>query len=395
MMTLEQRKMSHSEWKYGDYTKLNHLAKLIAENIEDVYDYFDVKYTANEKMVISSCCVHGGDNNTALNFYHNSEYKYHYVCRTHGCESHFKNTAIGFVRGALSHSKYGWEKAGDKEAHFNETIEFLLDMFKLKWESMDVEENAGVQIKNSYKNFCSAINNIETPRVSGVYSKEQYRGSVQIPSDYYLKRGYSIEVLDDYDIGTCKNYGKPLFNRAVVPIYDDLGEMIVGFSGRSIFDQCDKCNHWHDPTKKCQIFPKWRHSKGLQRDKLLYNYHSAKKHIQKTGAAILVESPGNVWRLEEAGIHNSMAIFGTAFSTYQKQLIDETGALTLIIMMDNDENGAGQAAAQKIKKQCENTYRVFVITPNKNDIAEMSTHEISKDIEPLINQTVQVYGDIL
>tara|TARA_R110002020_G_scaffold46539_15_gene132376 strand:- start:2955 stop:4121 length:1167 start_codon:yes stop_codon:yes gene_type:complete len=386
-------KMSHSKWKYGDYKKLNHIAHLIAQNIEEIYQYFDIDYQINEKMIISSCCIHGGDNKTALNFYHNSDFKYHFKCRTHGCEDHFKDTAIGFVRGALSHAKYGWEKVGDKEVTFNETVEFLLDRFDLKWEG--IKKTEGFKLDKGNSEFCKVIENLEPKKIVGTYSKEEYRKCVQIPADYYLKRGYSIEVLDDYDIGTCKTYGKPLYNRAVVPVYDDQGHLIIGFSGRSIFGQCKSCKNWHDPQKKCHIFPKWRHTKGFQRDKTLYNYHRAKEHIQKSGTVILVESPGNVWRLEESGIHNSLAIFGTSFSAYQKQLIDATGALTLIILMDNDENGAGQAAAQKIKKQCENTYRVYIISTDKNDIGEMSTHEISQDIEPLINETMKVYEDVI
>jgi len=262
--------MSHSKWKYGDYTKLNYLAKLVADNIEELYEYFNVKYYVNEKMIISNCFIHGGDNMTALNFYHNSEYKFHFACRTHGCENHFKNTAIGFIRGALSNVRHGWEKVGDKEVTFNETIEFLLEQFDLTWDSIDTSKDLNLDIPTEKKieRQSQQIQEAPVPK----FERSYYRSKVQIPSDYYLKRGYSIEVLDDYDIGTCKSWGKPLYNRAVVPVYDDKGEFIIGFSGRSIFDkQCSKCKNWHDPDKKCHFFPKWRHSKGFRKDKSLYN----------------------------------------------------------------------------------------------------------------------------
>ena len=105
-----------------------------------------------------------------------------------------------------------------------------------------------------------------------------------------------------------------------------------------------------------------------------------------------MESPGNVWRLEEAGIHNSVALFGTSLNPPQKQLIDESGALTIILIMDNDENGAGQEAAVKIKEQCENTYRIYVVDINKNDVGEMSTNEVTEDIKPWIDQAKEVYS---
>ena len=335
---------------YKDYGKLNQLSKLIAKNIEEIYKYFDVSYTINDKMLISPCFSHGGDNKTALNFYHHADYKLHFICRTHDCQNHFQPTAIGLVRGALSHAKYGWSKLGDEMASFNETIMFLLDKFKLRWNDIKPES---IKYDNTNYEFCKVVDALQTPQATGKYCKEDYRNSVDIPSPYYLQRGYSIEVLDDYDVGTCKKPHKYLYNRAVVPIYDNFGEKIVGFSGRSIFDECKKCNGWHDPDKKCFYFPKWKHTKGFERDKSLYNYHNALPYINKSNTLILVESPGNVWRLEEAGIHNSVAIFGTSLSTIQKQLIDETGAFSIIIIMDNDKNKAGEIAAQKIKKQCE------------------------------------------
>ena len=103
----------------------------------------------------------------------------------------------------------------------------------------------------------------------------------------------------------------------------------------------------------------------------------------KSGVIILVESPGNVWRLEEEGIHNSVAIFGTTLNDEQKYLIDSSGALTIILIMDNDD--AGQEAAEKIIKQCNRTYRVYNIKVG-SDVADMNTNEITEDILPIINK---------
>ena len=48
----------------------------------------------------------------------------------------------------------------------------------------------------------------------------------------------------------------------------------------------------------------------------------AKEFIKESGIVILVESPGNVWRLEEAGVHNSVAIFGSSLADRQKMILD-------------------------------------------------------------------------
>ena len=183
-----------------------------------------------------------------------------------------------------------------------------------------------------------------------------------------------------------------MYQRAVVPIYDNNHEFIVGCTGRSIFDKCPKCNNYHDPKEKCRHFPKWMHSKGFQKEKWLYNYWVAKDEIAKTGVAILVESPGNVWRLAEAGIHNVVAIFGTAFNNDQKNLLDESGALSLVCLMDNDD--AGQKAAKKIEEQCGRLYRLYFPSFDAADIAELNVDTVTSDIKPFIENAMNIYKEI-
>jgi hypothetical protein len=378
------KKILHS--KYKDQTKLNKLTEIVLDNIEDIYDYFDVESHRGQKVYFSECFIHGGDNRTALNLYYDAGYRAHYKCRTHGCESHFGTSLLSMIRGGLSRIKYGWSVPGDKTVNFDQTIEFLLDRYKLKFNGLE-----GQSIDNGNHEFNKLVTGLIGSKPSGTITRDFYRDKVEIPSQYYLQRGYSIEVLDEYDVGTCKTYGKPMFNRAVVPVYDDCGATIIGFTGRSIFDECEKCKSYHDPSKKCFYFPKWRHTKGFEKEKALYNYHRAKEHIMSTGVIILVESPGNVWRLEESDIHNSVGIFGTSLNPCQKSLIDESGALTVVIIMDNDNNKAGQEAALKIKTQLERTYRVYIVDISKNDIGEMSTNEVTDDILPLINKAKESY----
>ena len=234
------------------------------------------------------------------------------------------------------------------------------------------------------------VNSFELPNqeVEGI-DDEYYRSSVDIPSQYYLQRDYSIEILDKYGVGTCKRKGKALYQRAVVPIYDDSGKAILGFSGRSIFNQCLKCKHYHDPNKKCGFFPKWKHTSGFKKENCLYNYWNAKDTILSTGVIVLVESPGNVWRLEEAGIHNSVAIFGAHLSQNQKKIIDSSGAFSIICLLDNDE--AGEKGSKKIYEQCSKMYRVYFPKFVGNDIADISVDVVTNDIKPLIKKIGETY----
>ena len=96
----------------------------------------------------------------------------------------------------------------------------------------------------------------------------------------------------------------------------------------------------------------------------------------------MVESPGNVWRLEEAGIHNSLAIFGSSLSDRQKMLLDISGALSLITIMDNDD--AGRKATENIKKKCNKTYNIKTIEISYEDIGSMSVDQVEQTILPQI-----------
>lgn len=104
----------------------------------------------------------------------------------------------------------------------------------------------------------------------------------------------------------------------------------------------------------------------------------------ESNIAIIVESPGNVWRLEENGIHNSVAIFGSSLSDRQKVILDSSGAMSLVILTDNDE--AGRKAADQIKKKCQNTYKIYIPEINASDVGEMNSDQINQEIKPLLEK---------
>jgi len=376
MKTQKMKTTYHS--KYTDQNKLNALTASLLENIDDIYDYFNVRPRRGAKVIFSKCFIHGGDNTSALNLYYNADYRIHWKCRTHDCQNHFGTSLLSMVRGALSHVKYGWTNKGDESVHLDDTIEFLLNRFGLKFGDLKGESNV-----SHHQDFVRMVNGLETSKPKGKIPKEEYIKRVTIPSQYYINRGYTTDVLNDYDIGTCLAQGKPMHNRSVVPIYDETGQVLVGVTGRSLFEQCAECKYYHDPAQKCHVFPKWRHSGGFEKEKVLYNYWRALPSIHETSSIILVESAGNVWRLEEAGIHNSVAMFGVTLNPPQLSLIDESGAMDIYIIVDNDE--AGKQASAKIYKQCERTYRCHIINISKGDIGDMTVEEINQEIKPEIN----------
>ena len=372
------KKKSHSI----DQNKLKVLCDILCDRITDLLDYFDIDYKENGKMVSMPCPIHDGDNKSAVNIYHEGDmYRGNWKCRTHGCDQIFKGSIIGFIRGVLSNQQKNWVKSGDEMVSFKETLDFCT-----KFAERSLDDIKICEVNSNKRNFTSVINNIatETEKTESKISRRQIRSLLKTPAEYYIDRGYSSEILDKYDVGLCDRPNKEMSGRVVVPIYNPEYDNMIGCSGRSIYNKCEKCTTFHDPNADCPTpenlwkYSKWKHNSGFKAQDHLYNFWFAREHIQKSSLAIIVESPGNVWKLEENGIHNSVAIFGTNLSAKQKLLLDSSGAMSLVVIMDNDE--PGQKAAETIIEKCDRTYNTYSLLIEKDDIGEMSSTEIQNQI---------------
>lgn len=360
----------------------------LCDNIDNLLDVLHVNdLQENGKMLVGACPIHNGDNKSAFNLYPNGEdYRGNWKCRTHGCEKIFKGSIIGFIRGVLSNQKYGWQNIGDETVSFNDTIKFIKDFLQDKLDNLYVSK---AEIEK--KNFAHMVSNIipnNTPIHSKKITRPMVRKNLEIPAIYFLNRGYSESILDKYDVGLCNNPEKEMYNRVVVPIYDNEYRYIIGCSGRSIFEKCDNCKSYHEEKEACPNdtykwkYSKWKHNTDFKSQNCLYNFWFARSYILESMTAILVESPGNVWKLEEAGIHNSLCMFGSSLSDRQKIILDGSGAMNIIILTDNDP--AGDKAAEMILHKCKNTYKVKRIQISKKDVGEMSLQEINEEIKPYL-----------
>jgi len=384
LLTMNKTTQSH----LLDQHQLKIVGDRLSDRIEDLLDYFDIEYRQTEKMYIFSCPVHGGDNTTALNIYpHGDHYRGNWKCRTHQCEKIFMPSIIGFIRGVLSHRNKDWAKSGDSTVSFKDTLKFIETFLNSSLENIP-------KLKlDDKKKFANTIKKIQSkPGFSNnTITRDTIRKSLQIPAKYYIDRGYSTDILDKYDVGLCRSKGKPMYQRIVVPIYDDQHKYMIGCTGRSIFEKCENCGNYHNQANKCPqeyawTYSKWKHNKGFKAEETLYNLWFAKEHIKNTKTVIIVESPGNVWKLEEHGIHNSVAIFGSNISYKQKLLLDMSGAMNIVILTDND--AAGEDAKKQIIKKFSQTYRIFCPKISKNDVAELSAKEIDDQIIKYIQREI-------
>lgn len=375
-----------------DQETLTKISEEVCEQIDSLLESLGIDdYRKDSKMITMCCPIHGGDNPSALNlYYEGNTYKGNWNCRTHQCEEHFKKSIIGFVRGVLSHQKYGWENKRDDTVSFNEAVEYCLAFL-----NKNLKFFAGSKKDQDKRRFASSVatlnNKIEKPESK--ITRNYIRKLLKIPSPYHLK-DYSAAILDRYDVGECVDPSKPFYHRSVVPIYDNDYKFIVGFTARSIYEECEKCSKFHNPKNSCPkdeaqnyfLYGKWRHSFGFKADNFLYNFWFAQKHIQKTSTAILVESPGNVWRLEENNIHNSVGLFGSSLKDGQKLLLDSSGAMNLVVITDNDD--AGEKCFEQIQNKCQRTYNIHRIKISKPDVGKMTSEDIDKEVKPQLERFI-------
>ena len=372
--------------KYRSYSQeeIKNICDHLCDNLDEVCEIFDLDCKHSPKMLTMCCPIHGGDNPSALNLYHTGDdYKGNWVCRTHHCEEIFQPSIIGFLRGILSVNENNWRQKGDEMYSFNKTMDFALKIIKKDAKDLKIKKS-----DREKKTFTKHIHTIAESKkdIKSNITRNFIRSTLKVPAQYYLDRGFSEEILDKYDVGLCDNKSKAMYQRVVVPIYDIDYKYMVGCTGRSIYEKCDKCNSYHNPNSDCISsqyswkYSKWKHNKDFKSKDHLYNLWFAKKYIAKNNTAIIVESPGNVWRLEEAGIKNSVAIFGTSLGDKQKLLLDCSGAMSLIIILDPDT--AGSEGIEKIKEKCSRTYNIKVIDSLTTDIGEMTTEQIENEIKP-------------
>lgn len=381
MKTMKKKYHSH------DQRKLKILSDRVCDEIESLLGFFGIEYKMYSRMITMSCPIHGGDNASAINLYPEGDsYRGNWKCRTHHCEEMFKSSIIGFIRGVLSHQEHGWQKDGDEMVTFDNALKFAQGFVNQNIDDIKID-NKTIE-KSNFVNAISYINSNKEKNVSNFIDRIKVQKSLSIPSSYFLNRGYSESILKRYDVGDCMVNAKEMSGRAVVPVYDMDNKHMIGCTGRSLYEKCGNCKSFHNVSKQCPsdnelwLMSKWRHSKDFKTQEHLYNYWFAKDYISKSGVAILVESPGNVWRLEEAGIHNSLAVFGSSLSDRQKMLLDISGALSIITIMDNDD--AGRKATENIKKKCNKTYNIKTIEISYEDIGSMSVDQVEQTILPQI-----------
>ena len=341
---------------------LEYIAEELTERIDEVLDYFNLEYTQHPARISMPCPVHGGDNPGGFNIL--TKGRGNWRCFTHFC--HEENSSLLCLVQHLLSNHTGQQKT------LRDAILWSAEFTGAKKQS--TEEFAEEKVKTDFIRIHRNINN-KTTSTDNFYPVAAFAAGMEIPSPYYLGRGYKPETLRAYMVGDCLNSKHNMVNRAVVPCLDDSGKFVVGYSGRSIFDECPMCNMYHKKHTMCPITPqeisrsgKWKNNSGFKAEAYLYNYWRARPYIEQSMTAIIVEGPGDVWRLHEYGIFNVLCVMGAKFTPQQKCLLECMPVTKLIIATDNDD--AGKKIRQSIRDECSNLFNIMDVFPDKKDWGE-------------------------
>jgi hypothetical protein len=187
---------------------------------------------------------------------------------------------------------------------------------------------------------------------------------------FYNERGIGDEVIKALKGGFAMN-GK-LNKRFVFPIYNEHNQ-IIGFSGRDMIKSEPNSNRpkWkHIGTKKSWIYP-------------LYVDNSFRESVVNSGEVILVESIGDLLRLNQFGYNNVLVTFGLDVSTKLTCAMVSLGISRIVLSLNNDEKSErnrGLEASIKNYLKLLNFFdrdKLAICLPSKKDFGEMNDEDFN------------------
>ena len=233
---------------------------------------------------------------------------------------------------------------------FKETIKILASEIGVNIEDYSSKDKKSIEEEINYKNIYDLTKNyfknnfnsesgnkvkiyLEKRKISLKASEYFELGYSENKIDnlitYLKSKSYSIDQIIDSGLGRKSSKNDRFYdffrNRLIFPIHNSKGEA-VAFGGRSLDS----------------IEPKYLNSPDsvlFKKRKILFNYHRAKKYVQKHKMPfIVVEGYMDVIALYHIGLYGAVAPLGTALSEDQLLLLwkisDEP-----IICMDGDQAG--------------------------------------------------------
>ncbi len=177
------------------------------------------------------------------------------------------------------------------------------------------------------------------------YAKNEWRDHFMFLSskgyqpEEMVEAGVEIEARDDN--GKTKGWYDRFRGRVMFPIRNVSGAT-VGYSGRIMPSLVD-------PTVAQGKYVNTPETALYHKSKILFGYDTAKKSMAEKKSVVVVEGQMDLCMSYQAGVHNTVAVSGTAFTDEHIHLIKRF-CDTVILSFDMDD--AGQNALKKTAMLC-------------------------------------------
>lgn len=282
----------------------------------------------------STCPVHKGDNSTALH-YHNGFFTCFADCKKTYNPPSLMASALGIsYKEALNKLESMLNETYDESEQFKSLRDSYIDdrlfirYVKSRNKEKEKEDRAFYDLSNNSMYRPVLHKNLED---EGFTEKTRYDFDLRVGTSGYYK------------------------DRIIIPIKNK-DSNTVGIAARSTLSE-----------KEIDMLglSKYIFSKGLKKGKILYNHAKAIKSTKPF--IVVVEGYKSVWRLNEWGYDNAVAIMGATPTDNQIKMLLKLGK-TLVISGDNDS--AGRQMEDYIYRQTRNYTYAF-----KFDIKSMNVNE--------------------
>ena len=340
-------------------------------NITYILERLGVVHNDRGGGLLQACCPckqHGGDGNNQTAFSWRVDLG-KWVCWTHHCEETRGNDIFGLVSSV-------------RGTNFRETCDWITQTLKNKNIDLDEEAPDPEALTQGIKLH------VHEPL------KEDNLQFLMPDPQYLLDRGFSLDVLRDYEVGLWSRVGTFMHDRVVFPIRDHEGHL-VGYTGRTIHKE-------EYFTRRSLEYKKWIHGRHYNRwpkkgerefftGSILYNLHRAKNYLNLSKKLILVEGPLDGMKLQEAGIYNWVATLSTNMCNAHRSLLIQHGVTDLYCAYDNEDPSKykdglspgekGWLRTKRIVGDLFNLHRVKLpIDRDCGDLSVPELQEIFKDI---------------
>jgi 5S rRNA maturation endonuclease (ribonuclease M5) len=371
---------------YRDTALLNTLCNKACHRIDEVFTALGVRLRKIANRYVGKCPVHDGRSPEGFSLYPDGySAPGWWRCHSNHCERHFRPSVLGFVRGVMSNHQHGWGQEEDRKVSHRAAVNALCDILGLDLYNIEVDRSAAVRSR-----LAADVELLlaQRPENKAMCSRDEYLEMVEIPSTYYRGRGFSPKTLQTYEVGECVEARSSHYGRIIIPVYNDTGHRIVGAISRAVEPLCGQCKLCHSPDSPCPNpdsrlkYLRWSVVNRFRDKDHLYNVWFSKPKIRETKCLVITEGVSDVWRLEESGVTNAVALFGSELSDAQEISLQQLMPRHIVALTDNDE--AGLACWEQLKQRCGRIANMHRIEYEGEDVGSLSVQYVKEHIKPQV-----------